>query len=431
MAIVHTPTEITTDDTGEDAIVKVINPTTVIVGYIDGTDFKARVVIISGTAINTIGDAVVVNNDHTFNPGYADFAILSDSAVLAVYQDDSSGDIISRVLSISGTTITAESTQSVDTGSNDRVACCPISSSRAVAIYTRSSSLYGRVLGISGTTITVNSEVDIETTDGCQSYIGIAPLSDTSALISYQSTADPDEARFQVLHTITTTFSVGTEDAVYSETGIYLGYTQTLRARNNVGLYTWENPSGDVQIAAAAISGATISGGTPATITSVATAAGSPVVLDSTRGLVFYKESTNSYVDDVSINGNAATLAGNADNFISSGSGWEARLDYLTGNYAVIVYDDATDIFLAVVESELTITNTFYFGLGTLQSQFSFGFKVAPRGMTLDKSLGTVVLGAKDGNDAQIIYADYPYSTGTATASGFPSGVSITALKWI
>lgn len=74
----------------------------------------------------------------------------------------------------------------------------------------------------------------------------------------------------------------------------------------------------------------------------------------------------------------------------------------------------------------------FYFGQNTLTEQFTLPFNSCkPKAMTLDKSLGTVVIGATDDNTPGIVYSAHPYTTGTAMVDGFPTGVTITALKWI
>ena len=60
---------------------------------------------------------------------------------------------------------------------------------------------------------------------------------------------------------------------------------------------------------------------------------------------------------------------------------------------------------------------------------------VAPQAMTLDGSLGTVVIGSKVGagspTGSAVIYSDYPYSGWIGTADGFPTGTAISALKWV
>ena len=51
--------------------------------------------------------------------------------------------------------------------------------------------------------------------------------------------------------------------------------------------------------------------------------------------------------------------------------------------------------------------------------------------MTLDKSLGTVVLGGDSPADSIVVYSQYPYPTGTATDNGLPTGSSVSSVKWV
>lgn len=74
----------------------------------------------------------------------------------------------------------------------------------------------------------------------------------------------------------------------------------------------------------------------------------------------------------------------------------------------------------------------FYHGLGSLAEKFTLPFAgVQPGAMTLDKSLGTVVMGQNAASAVPIVYSAHPYATGTAAATGMPTGTSISSLKWV
>ncbi|MCP4409171.1 MAG: hypothetical protein GY807_15720 [Gammaproteobacteria bacterium] len=71
-------------------------------------------------------------------------------------------------------------------------------------------------------------------------------------------------------------------------------------------------------------------------------------------------------------------------------------------------------------------------GEGVLVEKFTTPFTgVEPGGMTLSGSLGTVVLGANAPAGQMMVFANYPYSTGTATDTSIPTGTAITSVKWI
>jgi hypothetical protein len=78
----------------------------------------------------------------------------------------------------------------------------------------------------------------------------------------------------------------------------------------------------------------------------------------------------------------------------------------------------------------------FYFGVGpgegVLSEKFAMPFPgVRPGAMTLNQSLGTVVIGGDEPATEAIVYSNYPYVTGTAMSVNHPTGTTVTSLKWI
>lgn len=81
-----------------------------------------------------------------------------------------------------------------------------------------------------------------------------------------------------------------------------------------------------------------------------------------------------------------------------------------------------------------TVGCRFYFGAlaGALQEKFTLPFSgVAPKGMTLDKALGTVVMVADGANSDPVVYSTSPYITGTVTDENFPENAAGVVAKWI
>jgi hypothetical protein len=109
--------------------------------------------------------------------------------------------------------------------------------------------------------------------------------------------------------------------------------------------------------------------------------------------------------------------------------------------HGVVGYYDDTES--AVVIQEFTLEAPaisyakFYHGQGpgegVLADKFTLPFSgVNPGAMTLDQSLGTVVIGTKAGDGGQAaVYSSFPYPTGTAFDTNLPSGTSITSMKWV
>jgi len=76
----------------------------------------------------------------------------------------------------------------------------------------------------------------------------------------------------------------------------------------------------------------------------------------------------------------------------------------------------------------------FYFAPAgqSLTEKFTLPFPdVQPGGMTLDRTLGTVVIGSAEPSSEPVVYSTYPYVTGSATYDSFPTGTAIYSLKWI
>lgn len=82
----------------------------------------------------------------------------------------------------------------------------------------------------------------------------------------------------------------------------------------------------------------------------------------------------------------------------------------------------------------------FYFGqgpgLGILSLKFELPFTdVSSQGMSLNGTLGTVVIGSRVGagsaTGTPVAYAQYPYSGWADTADGFPTGTATSVLKWV
>lgn len=83
-------------------------------------------------------------------------------------------------------------------------------------------------------------------------------------------------------------------------------------------------------------------------------------------------------------------------------------------------------------DGEIFPNARFYQGAGSLSEKFTMPFgQVAPGNMTLNRTLGTVVIGSNVAAGNMVVYSDNPYVTGTATDDGLPTGTSITSTKWV
>lgn len=75
---------------------------------------------------------------------------------------------------------------------------------------------------------------------------------------------------------------------------------------------------------------------------------------------------------------------------------------------------------------------TFYEGNGELNQRFALPFNgVKPGAMTIQQSQGKAVMGTDETHGQPVVFGDSPYTTGTFTGDGFPTGSVVTSLKWI
>jgi hypothetical protein len=163
--------------------------------------------------------------------------------------------------------------------------------------------------------------------------------------------------------------------------------------------------------------------------------------IDANTVIVSYMNASNKLVfRTLSISGN--TITDNGDDVTSSASvsigtvgdeaisplrvvrgyGIQVYLDSAGGNHYAFLIGGLPDASLA----------RFYHGLNTLTEKFTLPFAgVQPGGMTLDRSLGTMVMGSNAPTAQPIIFSTYPYITGSSSSSGHPTGTAVTSIKWI
>lgn len=127
--------------------------------------------------------------------------------------------------------------------------------------------------------------------------------------------------------------------------------------------------------------------------------------------------------------------------FFNNPPAWEDQGGPLPANPKGFIRTDDNTVY-AVCQSDLYVSDTplpplasnakFYHGAGTLAEKFTLPFAgVNPAAFTLDKALGTIVVGSNAPTAQPIISSPSPYVTGTASGTNFPTGTSITGLDWI
>lgn len=164
-----------------------LTDTSALIAYsFNGSAHKARVITVSGTTL-TAHSAVNLTDSSNIWGNSLDF--LTSTAVIYVYNDNG-GTAKARVLTISGTTVTENSAFTYDAnGFNGVVAA--LSATKAVVVFADSSNsdaVTGEVLDISGTTVTGNADQSLSATPGETSInyrIAAAMLDSTHIIVQW------------------------------------------------------------------------------------------------------------------------------------------------------------------------------------------------------------------------------------------------------
>jgi hypothetical protein len=195
----------------------VLDSSRVLVAYCVGSNSGTAIVLsISGTTITAPSSAFVFESAST---NHISACVLDSSRVLVAYQDvgnSSFGTAI--VLSISGTTITAPSPAFVfESASTNYISACVLDSSRVLVAYRDSgNSSYGtaRVLSISGTTITALSPAFVFES-ASTSYISACVLDSSRVLVAYRDGGNYDYGTAIVLSISGTTITAPSSAFVF------------------------------------------------------------------------------------------------------------------------------------------------------------------------------------------------------------------------
>lgn len=301
-------------------------------------DIKAVVVSVSASGVISFGTPVTVYA----SPGGLESSVrtISSSLALVLYVN-SSGRAEAKTLSISGSSLTAETAVTVSSMVVDSyVDVERLTDAYAAAIYTEQASpnhSFARIIGISGVTPSVGTEVS---SGEYQRFPRMAPLDDTRAVFAFQSFAGNVSA--VVVSRSGSTPSFGSS---YSS-----GIATTPRGadvsdnRGNLAVSYQLSNVGNV--VPATISGSTISFGSglqldPAT-------SRSKTVVSCTSGNMFLgmaNSASNSKMVLVQSDAGTATLAGPvSDNTVDMR---EQEVEFVTSIMGIVAYTNASQYLCA------------------------------------------------------------------------------------
>lgn len=223
---------------------------------------KAVVLTVSGTTIT-------VNTLLTLASSKNEFAVagLDSTNVMIAYRHGVSLSHRARILSISGTTVTENSEtnyKSADAESNPKIAA--FDSSNVIAVYENngdSSTPYGVILSVSGTTITANTEKQIDSAAvrsvGSPSIgrIHVSERNSTTCIFGFVVSSS-SLVRMAVLTISGSTFNIGSTTDLTPTTNLLQGLAMFT---DGAGVAYQIPSSGDLDIIEFTISGTTITEG--------------------------------------------------------------------------------------------------------------------------------------------------------------------------
>ena len=438
MALTLGTPQVFEDGTTSLLSVTALSSTQAVVAYVDAGDSdkgKAAVLDVTGTTVSA-GTPAVYNNAGTDR---VDVVSLSSTKAMVVYRDDGNSNYpTAAILDVSGSTITPGSEAVIDSNATDgsRVVVEKLTSTKAIAVWVRNSDgkLYGCVLDVSGSTITPGSATVL--TSGAASDQGIAPLDSTHVLIHYDETGRDA----MVLTIAGTNITTNTVKDLYANplTGGYALKSGILLDTNLVLVESSTATDGRLDLLS--ISGTTITIEDQLALNTPASTHGALAKLSATKaGLVYYNWDSPTHrcrVDTFTISGGTSVSKdGLTENVatLQSDSGWFSATDLTSTTFLVVYRDNGDSQKGTAVVVSMDVSNArFYQGAGTLAEKFTLPFTgVNPGNMTLNKSLGTVVIGSDAAASSMVVYSDWPYPTGTASGAGIPTGTTITSTKWV
>lgn len=151
----------TSGGTDEWALVGMTTTSAMLVYEYNNVDMRARVLTISGTTITANAQTTLTHNKATA----ADLSLALIDSTNILYCYETTG-VQAVVLSVSGTTITENSIVAIGSvAAKNATKCSVYSSTRAIVTYVNNSTarMEGTIISISGTTLTANTQVTIST----------------------------------------------------------------------------------------------------------------------------------------------------------------------------------------------------------------------------------------------------------------------------
>lgn len=160
-----------------------------------GAGIKAVVITVSGTTV-TVGTATTIETTGATGTGNACAKLNTDKGII-FYRKDSDGTPYGQVLTVSGTTITTNTpaqvkSTAVSSASLSATDLLGTDSGMVTYAHASNANLYAKAYTVSGTTITFNTENSlVSTSTSAQFRLRIKAITSTKVLIAYEDQGTP------------------------------------------------------------------------------------------------------------------------------------------------------------------------------------------------------------------------------------------------
>jgi hypothetical protein len=196
------------------------------------------------------------------NGGLARAAPLTSSTAIALYSSAASGIEARHLTNLAGT-LTGGAVLTIDANQADSITICRLSDTAAVIGYAYGATHRVRVLSVSGTTLTANAITNM--TDTGVDYLTCDLLDTNKVIYCYSDSANDGQSRIlSVSGTTITENAKFTFESVATVISCVTGILDTATA-----IVAWGNSGGNPQAEILDISGTTITGNTSAEVSSV------------------------------------------------------------------------------------------------------------------------------------------------------------------
>lgn len=311
-------------------------------------ELQAVTVEISGNInLNAVGAATVDTNAK--NTSFA-IAKLSGTTAIAVYQDSVSGDILGRIITVSGSTISnVGASNSLDTdggiiGGTGSIAVAGLGAGAAITAYrdeNDSNKAKGRALDISGDTITPGTELPI--INNAVFNVSLVTVKDSSSQAIFtcldNGTTPANRPSAHVLTKSGSTLSAGSQ-ALLEATATPSGRVGIASMSGSVAVATYENNGGTLQGQVLDISGTSISTNSSSEIDSatILTNVMAGRIGANTAIAVYRDGSNDTYAVEVLVSG--SSVSGDTAVLVSTTAGQQSDAITTVSPYTLVMYED-------------------------------------------------------------------------------------------